>query len=276
MDLGILTPQEETSIMITMTYEHSGGALPLGFPFNKQPTAIEFAVDSAPIGCTVVANQTSFSAPIAGFFQQGSVALTGNLTIKYTDQAIAFTPGTIQLSATAAQNGNLNPSTAFLNLSVQPGFLGSIETTLSESSIELEEDESHQCILSVTNTGNADIVASINSDIQTTQDITIALPSAQTISQDESYDFIISLNSTITSEETLTKNMTFTVSYYAEDQSSAIGNPVDLSYRVDLLGTSVNESQVDLLPYVVGIAVIFAVLYLLFTVIAWRRKQYYE
>jgi hypothetical protein len=283
-DLGILTTLDEsTTGTLTILYRYGRWRMPQGFPFpnRKLPTTINLSVISSPNWCSVTLENTTLEATVPSSFRDFLQGSTINLSLTFTaklttSSAPAFTPGTITINASALQNGNINPSSTTLDIPVQPGFFPAIETSTSNTSLSLQPGKATNITISVTNKANAQILAEVTILSIPSEYVNIILPGLKTIDIDEEKRFQILFETNQSVDENIqNQTIILSIQYHAINDESATGTPVDIPLTVDILKTDLDEENVvDLLPFVIGIVVIFIVLYVIFTIISWRRNRY--
>jgi len=274
-DLGTLLPLDTVKVStVSFTYNYGRFARPIGFPFpnRKTPTNISVSIVSLPTWCSATLSKTTFEVPIQGFFQPGQSGYTFTLSTQIiSSSAPAFQQGIITIGAVAEQNGNINPASALINISLEPAFLPSISVSASNSSLELQSSEEKNVTITVKNTGNANIIAEITPNSNASIEITsLSVEKEIAKGTQESFSFSIKNNET-TIKKIKQDQLKFTVSYYAVLDQTKSGTPLDVIVTLELYPSKDDEGKVDLTPFVIGIVIVFIILYLIFTLLIRKR-----
>lgn len=138
-------------VTIQYSFSPSAGAI--------APTPITLSVSSAPPWAVATLSPTTVFAEVTavgqGAAQQNSPPLNSFLLISATQDAPAFTNGIIEVTASAAANGNLVAKTGTVQVPIQADFFSIIEVT-TPSTIQKAKPQAQVLFpLTVTNFGNA-------------------------------------------------------------------------------------------------------------------------
>lgn len=277
INLGTLMPESEVATSeITIKYDYGRLARPQGFPIpnRKEPTTITLAIESMPSWCEVSLDKSEFQAPIGSFLQKGTIDFNTTLTAKILPLNVtAFSQGKIVFNATAVKNGNILGSSNSIELIISPDFVPGFDYFLSNRSIMLEVEEEGNLSLYVENDGNSDIIVEITANITEEDIIAVGFPTPRTIKVGEQDIIPISIK-TYTIKNDTSKNLEVqlilnyspvndpTIEYIVADAA--------LSFNVSV---SDDSDFIDLTPFVIGIVVVFIVLYFIFTLIVRRRRS---
>lgn len=277
INLGTLMPDSEVATSeITIKYEYGRFARPEGFPIpsRKNPTTITLAIESMPTWCEVSLDVSEFEAPIGSFLQKGSINFNTTLTAKISETSVtAFSEGKIVLNATAVRNGNIKDSSTSIELTISPDFIPEINYSLSNKSLMLKTDEDGNLSLCVENSANSDIIVEITANISEDGIIELDFPSSRTVEVGEKEIIPISVKAYSTENESSKDiNVELTLSYSPSNDPTIeyIVEDASLSFNVSV---SDESDFIDLTPFVIGIVVVFIVLYFVFTLIVWRRRS---
>lgn len=136
----------------TLTYSNEGIANLVGIP-------VTYTVSNAPSWAQVVVSPATDVFPVApstGASPSTTVSKPFTVSVTASDQAPAFQPGTIEITATASptQQGG-KPATAKVNVPVQASYFSILDTQLAEA-IKIERPQQPVVFpLKITNLGNA-------------------------------------------------------------------------------------------------------------------------
>ncbi len=276
INLGTLMPDSDvTTSEITIKYEYGRFARPEGFPIRsrKNPTTITLSIESMPTWCEASLDASEFKAPIGSFLQKGSINFNTTLNAEIsTTSAPAFSEEKIVLNATAVKNGNIMGSSISFELTISPDFIPEINYSLSNRSLMLKTDEEGNLSLYVENGANSDIVVEIIANISEDDIIEVGFPSSRTVEVGEQVIIPISVKAISTKNESRKDiDVELTLSYSPTDDPTIeyIVEGTSLSFNVSV---SDDADFIDLTPFVIGIVVVFIVLYFVFTLIVWRRR----
>lgn len=274
-DLGIVIPESGNATMnIMIKYEYNKFARPIGFPLpnRKTPTTISISVESKPSWCEINLDNYQFNAPIGSFLKKGTVNFNTTLTATIPQQsATAFSEEKIVLNATAQKNGNIVASSTLYELTISPGFIPNLEYSFLNRSITLKTGEEGNVSLFLKNKCNSKINVEISAN--TTEElIGIGLPSIESLDVGDEITIPISLK-VYSIKSTNSKNVSVELflNYYSIDDPSTKFATIDSPNSFYVL-ISDDSDVVDLTPFVIGIAIIFIVLYIIITIIIWRRR----
>jgi len=277
INLGTLMPDSEVATSeITIKYEYGRFSRPEGFPIpsRKNPTTIALAIESMPTWCEVSLDESEFEAPIGSFLQKGSINFNTTLTAKISEtSAPAFSEGKIVLNATAVKNGNIKDSSTSFELTISPDFIPEINYSLSNKSLMLKTDEEGNLSLYVENGANSDIIVEITANISEEGIIEVDFPSSRTVEVGKQDIIPISVKAHSTKNESSKDvDVELTLSYSPTDDPTIeyIVEGASLSFNVSV---SDESDFIDLTPFVIGIVVVFIILYFVFTLIVWRRTS---
>lgn len=273
-DFGNVNPGATVTGTVTITYKHNRFARPQGFPLpnRKSPTTINLSIINPPEWCTVSLEEQSLNAPIDSFFQDGSISLNTTISVSMQQDAPAFDKGTFTIQADANNNGNILESSNSLPVDVKPSFQPNLAASLSNTSISLVPNQQNNITVTVENTGNAAMMVEVTTDTISRENYSLTLPTAQRIEIDGQKEFIINIkaNEDIDKDQNYTE--LFTVSSYAVDSETSEASPIILSLSIDLLGESVDEDVLDLTPYILGLFIAFVIIFVIISLIAWKRR----
>jgi len=275
--LGPVTPESGlVTSEITIKYDYGMLARPGGFPFpnRKNPTTITLVIESRPSWCEVSLDTSQFKVPIGSFLQKGSVNFKTNLSAKISEStAPAFSEEKIVLNATAEKNGNIVGSSTSIELAISPDFVPVFDYFLSNRSIMLEAGEEGNLSLSVENEGNSDIVVEITANISEEGMIVVGFPTPRTVEVGEQDTIPISVKALTTKNDTSKKVEVQLILNYSPVNDPTIEYIVKGSALSFNVSVSDDSDFIDLTPFVIGIVVVFIVLYFIFTLIFWRRRS---
>jgi len=274
-DLGILPIDQTTTTEITITYEYGRFARPEGFPFSgrKQPTMINLSIDDKPDWCNAVITYDSNLAGIGSFFSAGKINLTANLVVSLFSNATAFTDETITIKAEAAQNGNINPSSDTIDISFQAEYIPVISSMVEDSNIQVDAGNSTNITINVKNPSNAAIYAQVKTTSLDNNNFEITISSGSTIDIGQEKNFLIKIKTNESIDEKINKSLALIIEFYPIEDESLIEDRSIGLIHIEVNPIKSDSDFVDLVPYVVGIAVVFVILYLIFTLIVFKRRR---
>jgi hypothetical protein len=277
ISLGTLMPEDEVATSeITIKYEYGRLARPQGFPIpnRKETTTITLAIESMPSWCEVSLDKSEFQAPIGSFLQKGNIEFNTTLTAKILPVNVtAFSQGKIVLNATAVKNGNVMGSSNSIELTISPDFLPGLVHYLSNQSLMLDAEEEANLSLFVENKCNSDIIVEISANISKKDIVAVGFPTPRTIKLGEQDIIPISIR-TFTIKNDTSKNVDVQLFLsYRPLGESAIEYNVEGPSLSFFVVVSEESDYIDLTSFVIGIVVVFIVLYFIFTLIVWRRRS---
>ena len=259
---------------IEIKYEYNKFARPIGFPLpnRKNPTTISLSVENKPNWCEITLDNYSFNAPIGSFLKKGTVYFNTTLNATITQNSVtAFSEGGIVLNATSKKNGNIVASSTLYELTISPGFIPMIDYSIFNKSIILRSGEEKNISLFVKNEGNSKIIVEINANMSKNNTLGLGITSPITLDMDEEKIIPISLKATsLKNDESKNVSIEMTLQYHSINAPntifSTINNPISFNVLINY-----DSDVVDLTPFVIGIAIVFVILYFIFTIIVWRR-----
>ena len=262
-DLGVVDPGDSVSTTINVVYSFTKFAQPKGFLLlSSEPTKINVSIESKPSWCSVELDKTHFSVkiPAIDFLSGGNISFSVKLNVTVSEDAPGYEDGKITLKVEAAENGNIPSSENTTTVKIKPSFIPEIEVETTGYWIHLEPGNSTTVDINVTNTGNMDIVARLNTTQSLTKTLSVILPSETQIGMGETKTLkvIVKANESkdyVNVEETIP----LTLTYHAKNHDSLTGDPTDISVEVRVKSVRKPSFTVDPLIVAIVIAVIILV-----------------
>lgn len=275
--LGTIIPISETvTRKISIKYEYGRFARPSGIPIIvKSATEISLSISSKPNWCEVNLENLEFEAPIGRMLKNGTVEFSTNLNAKIsTNNALAFSQGKIIINASSNENGNIKPSSTTYEFTISPAFIPQINYNISNESLSLKTGENKNLSIYVKNNGNSKIDVEIAKNISEEGIIVLDFLNTTTIDIGENVEIPVNINAHSTkNEKSKNVNVEIVLSYRSSNDPNGNYLIADSPISFDVEVTD-NDDFVDITPYIIGIFIVFIVVFFLLTFIVWLRRRH--
>ncbi len=271
-----LSLNREVKTNLTIVYSYSRFSIPSGYLFlTPSPTKINLEVMSKPKWCDVQLEKENLSAemPLTSIFG-GNVTLEVGVTIKVTSKdAPGYKEGKIVIGAKALDNGNINSSEAKCEIKIKPGFYPDVEVNENFFRLELSPGEEKEIPIEITNNGNMEIIASIDTTEELPDLVLLDLSEAKSIDIGPGKSKTVKLKVEIKRYDKKIDekySIPLELSYYAKDYKNLKGESLDLDINLRVKGEPKSIFPGFDLAFIEALVIIVLIIVLIFVIIRCR------
>lgn len=271
-----LSLNEEVMTNLTIVYSYGRFSIPAGALFlAPSPTKIHLKVLSKPKWCEVKIENENLSVdmPLISILG-GEDTLETQVTIKVISKdAPGYQEGKIVIKAEAEENGNIESSEAQCEIKVKPGFYPDVEVNKSYFRLELAPGEESEISIEITNNGNMEIVASVETPEEIPDMVILDLNEAKSIDVKPGKSKTIKIGIEIKDYEGKIDerySIPLEISYHAKDYENLKGESISVKLNLRIKGEPKSIFSGSNLVFIES-AVIIALIIALIVVIIRRR-----
>ena len=271
-----LSLNEEVTTNLTIVYSYGRFSIPAGALFlAPSPTKIHVKVLSKPKWCDVKIEKENLSAemPLISILG-GNVTLETQVKIKVISKdAPGYQEGKIVIRVEAEKNGNIESSEAQCEIKVKPGFYPDVEINKSYFRLELAPGKESEISIEITNNGNMEITASVETPEEIPDMVILDLSEAKSIDVKPGKSKIIKIGIEIKDYEgKIDKrySIPLEISYHAKGYENLKGESIGVKLNLRIKGEPKSIFSGSNLVFIEAIVIIALIIALIVVIIRCR------